>query len=142
MIKSIHACATLILVTLLTLPIVPVFAATDGAATEPDNSNFAMVMSGLRLYQQYCAACHGRQAEGGSTGVGSSGSIPPGLNGSAHTWHHSTRDLIQLISFGTVSRGGTMPAWGGTLSKQQMLEIISWFQSRWPDEKYQEWLTR
>ena len=142
MIKPIHACSTLILATLLTLPIVPVFAATDGAATEPDNRNFAMVMSGLRLYQQYCAACHGRQAEGGSIGIGSSGSIAPGLNGSAHTWHHSTPDLIQMISFGTVSRGGGMPAWGGTLNKRQILEIISWFQSRWPDEKYQDWLTR
>ena len=118
------------------------FAAADGAALTPDNRNFAMVMSGSRLFQQYCAACHGQRAEGGlnvrSQAAGGQSS-PPALDGSAHSWHHPTRDLLAMISRGTMASGGGMPAWGGTLSEQQMVEIISWIQSKWPEEKYRKW---
>jgi len=37
---------------------------------------------------------------------------------------------------------GVMPAWGDTLSDQQIMEVIASFQSYWPDTVYGQWLVR
>lgn len=145
MLKPIRACSALIVLTVLALPATPLFAAADGAAPEPDRRNFASVMRGAKLFQQNCAACHGKRAEGTPnwrTPAANGKFPPPPLDGSAHAWHHPTRDLLQTIRFGTIAMGGGMPAWGGTLDEQQMMDILSWLQSKWPEEKYQEWQRR
>jgi mono/diheme cytochrome c family protein len=35
-----------------------------------------------------------------------------------------------------------MPAWGNKLSTQDMDDIIAWFQAKWSDEIYTEWVKR
>jgi len=139
MLKPICAGSALIMSIVFALLAMPIVAVANDAVPVPDNRNFATVMRGARLFQQNCAACHGKQADGAPAGWAAS-SIPPALNGNAHTWHHPTRDLLQIISAGTVARGGGMPAWGGILNQQQMVDIISWLHSKWPEEKYQQWL--
>ncbi|MFM1892816.1 MAG: hypothetical protein RLZ44_1893 [Pseudomonadota bacterium] len=93
---------------------------------------------GAGLYRQHCASCHGPAAEGapGWQQPGPDGRYPPPpLNGSAHAWHHPLKALYHTITRGQ----GNMPAWGGRLSRAEVLAIIAWFQSLWPDEIYAAW---
>ena len=126
--------------------------AAQGAAPQPpiasaQNSvnrghDFTAVMRGARLYQQNCASCHGQQAQGqsGWRQKGINGQYPPPpLNGTGHAWHHPMATLKETIKQGTVKRGGSMPAWGGKLSDQEIERIIAWLQSRWPDDVYAAW---
>lgn len=93
---------------------------------------------GAGLYQQHCAVCHGKSAEGAPnwTKLGPDGFYPPPpLNGTAHTWHHPLKSL-----YGTIMNGqNKMPAWQGKLRKEETLAIIAWFQSQWSDEVYSAW---
>lgn len=94
--------------------------------------------AGRPLYLQHCAACHGDRGQGAPQWQrrNPDGSTPaPPLNGTGHAWHHPLKALIATIANGQ----GTMPAWGGTLQKAEMLAIIAWFQSQWPGEIYAAW---
>ncbi len=135
-------CSVLILLFTLTLVAPSLFADSDGAVPKPNKGDFATVVRGAKLFQQYCTACHGKRANGPPPEwlpLGNSKSRPPALNGNGHTWHHPARDLILMVTQGTVARGGGMPAWGGALTEKQIVDIISWLQSRWSKEKYEQW---
>ena len=102
----------------------------------------AQVEFGESLYQVHCAACH---AADGSAIVGwrqldTSGHYPPPpLNGTAHTWHHPLEMLDDTIANGGVAFGGVMPGFAESLSSEERLAVIAWFQSLWPDEIYERW---
>lgn len=104
----------------------------------------AQVESGATLYQAHCAVCHA--ADGSATADWRSPDPagiypPPPLNGTAHTWHHSLEVLEQTIANGGVALGGVMPGFAGTLSRDERLAIVAWFQSLWPDDIYASWKT-
>lgn len=101
------------------------------------------MMRGAKLYQENCAVCHGLQAEGAPNWQkqGADGKYPaPPLNGTGHAWHHPKTALKTTIKRGTMAMGGSMPAWEGKLSDNDIEAVIVWIQSRWPDEIYQSWL--
>ena len=103
------------------------------------------VVAGKRLFSQYCASCHGKSAEATpdwKKTLADGSYPPPPLNGSAHAWHHPLAMLERIILKGGASYGGQMPAWEGTLTDQQVLEVIASFQSYWSDEIYNHWLER
>ncbi|MGD8526471.1 MAG: cytochrome c [Thioalkalispiraceae bacterium] len=107
--------------------------------------DFAQISRGGTLFQQHCAVCHGRQAEGAPDWqqMDANGKFPPPpLNGSAHAWHHPQQVLVDTIKNGTVKQGGNMPAWKDKLSDEQINAIIAWFQSKWSDEIYSAWYVR
>jgi mono/diheme cytochrome c family protein len=100
------------------------------------------VAAGSKVYRQYCAACHGRQAEGAPNWVKPDADgfyPPPPLNGTAHAWHHPYPQLVKTIAEGTQ---GKMPAWKDRLNKDEIASVIAYFQSRWPDRGYELWLQR
>ena len=104
-----------------------------------------LVANGSQLFQQNCAVCHGAKAEGTKEWkkIDSSGHYPPPpLNGSAHAWHHSIPQLARSIKEGGIQLGGVMPGFGGQLDDQQILALIAYFQSKWPDEIYRTWHNR
>ena len=35
-----------------------------------------------------------------------------------------------------------MPAWSEKLSEEDMISVIAWFQSKWPEEIYLAWMQR
>jgi mono/diheme cytochrome c family protein len=37
---------------------------------------------------------------------------------------------------------GTMPGFAQTLSDQDVIDVIAWFQDKWSDEIYANWLIR
>lgn len=102
----------------------------------------AKIQHGHKLYVQNCATCHGMNGEGAQdwSRQNANGKYPPPpLNGTGHAWHHPKRALVSTIKYGTVRIGGSMPAWQGKLSDQDIDDIIAWFQSKWPDELYAAW---
>jgi mono/diheme cytochrome c family protein len=106
------------------------------------NYDFAQLTRGRKLYLEHCAECHGKNAEGAPNWrkKNPDGKYPPPpLNGTGHAWHHPMKALRMTIRDGTQKIGGNMPAWGGKLSAQEMDDIITWFQSEWPDEIWQAW---
>ncbi len=100
---------------------------------------------GEQVFQQHCASCHGKQAEGTADWreAGPDGKYPPPpLNGTAHAWHHSLKVLMRQIRMGGKPLGGTMPGFAGKLSDEEMLAAIAWFQSKWPERIYAIWEER
>jgi mono/diheme cytochrome c family protein len=107
--------------------------------------NQDVVDLGSSLFQQNCAVCHGVNAEGTKDWkkTDANGNYPPPpLNGSAHAWHHSIPQLSRSIKEGGIKLGGVMPAFGDKLSDQEVLAVIAFFQSKWPDEVYKVWHDR
>ncbi|MBN4080200.1 c-type cytochrome [Beggiatoa alba] len=115
-------------------------------STVPDSQadfDLATVTLGGKLYKQNCAQCHGNSAEGNPDWRSRSADgkwLPPPLNGAGHTWHHSKQLLMTIITHGTLQEGGTMPGWGDTLSAQEIDAILTWVQSKWPEDIYTRWL--
>ena len=102
----------------------------------------AQVRGGGALYAQNCASCHGdnAQARFGWRKQGADGLFPPPpLDGSAHAWHHPLQALGAQIKFGAPGGRGNMPAFDTVLSDEQILDVIAWFQDRWPDKTYATW---
>ncbi|MDH3537580.1 MAG: cytochrome c [Gammaproteobacteria bacterium] len=107
--------------------------------------NQPFVDYGGKLFQQNCAVCHGSNAEGTSDWKqpDANGKYPPPpLDGSAHAWHHSIPQLARSIKEGSIPLGGVMPAFGDKFSDQEVLALIAYFQSKWPDKVYQVWHDR
>lgn len=100
------------------------------------------IQRGRQLFLNRCAVCHGGDAQGAPnwSQPDVNGKYPaPPLNGSGHAWHHSKAALVNTINNGTARMGGNMPAWQDKLSGQDINDIITWFQSLWPDELYVAW---
>lgn len=105
----------------------------------------SQVERGHETFEQYCAACHGTNAEATPNWrtLDANGNYPPPpLNGTAHAWHHPLEVLSMVIEEGGAPMGGVMPAWGNTLSDGEIIEVIASFQSYWPDEIYDLWMER
>lgn len=105
------------------------------------NVDKAQVARGQALFAQHCARCHGERAQGDPQWRrrNPDGTFPPPpLDGSGHAWHHPYGWLKEMIRNGSAPQGN-MPAWGATLSEQQIEDIIAWFQALWPAEVYAAW---
>lgn len=104
------------------------------------------VKRGELVYLANCTACHGQKGEGNPDWrkPDKDGKYPPPpLNGTAHTWHHSTVVLRKtILEGGPPGLDGLpskMPAWQGKLTGQQVDDVLVWIKSLWPDEIYDAW---
>ena len=107
--------------------------------------NDGLVETGKDLFLQHCANCHGANAEGTREWKkpDASGNYPPPpLDGSAHAWHHSLAQLARSIRQGGKQLGGVMPGFGDRFEDLELLALIAYFQSKWPDEIYRVWHDR
>jgi len=99
--------------------------------------------TGKELFGAYCAACHGKQAQGLVADWkqrNADGALPPPpLNGSAHAWHHAMPLLLEIIQQGGALYDGQMPAFADVLNEQEQLAVVAYFQSYWNDETYRLW---
>lgn len=106
------------------------------------NFDQAQIKRGESVYNTHCIGCHG--ANGAATSEwrkpGTDGKYPPPpLDSTAHAWHHSTEVLKKTILKGTPPEIGSMPAWEGKLTEQQVDDVIVWIKSLWSDEIYNVW---
>lgn len=101
------------------------------------------VTTGKSVFKQHCASCHGDRAQGLAADwqqrLPDGSYPPPPLNGSAHAWHHPLPLLTEIIRKGGALYDGRMPGFVDTLSNDQQLAAIAWFQSLWSKDVYQFW---
>jgi len=122
--------------------------ASPVAAQAPVKRNYTteQIIAGQAVFENSCQECHGQYARGETKDwqtARDDGTFPaPPLNGTAHTWHHSSKALLGTIDRGGVPLGGRMPPFKDVLTEQQKLAVLAYIQSRWPDEIYQAWAKR
>lgn len=115
-------------VVLLVSAVVPVAAQSD-------------LRMGERLYQESCASCHGTNLEGQPDWRSRlpNGRLPaPPHDASGHTWHHPDRALVDVVKRGTAAIAGNgyesdMPGFADVLTENEIMSIIDYIKSTWPD---------
>ena len=90
------------------------------AAAEQQST--AQTEQGKRIFQKYCASCHGR--EGTGEGYRLLGADPANLT-SRQTQEKSDEDLLESIHEGQTS----MPAWKDRLSKEDRRRVLAYIRS-------------
>ncbi|MDF0749714.1 cytochrome c [Marinobacter sp. 71-i] len=126
----------------LALLIVPVLAGASDGPVSADNAP-PEVHQGRQVYEQYCAACHGWQGEGADDWKkpNEKGEMPaPPHDDTGHTWRHSDAMLFKMIAEGwrhpfNKSDRLTMPAFGESLTNQEIGAVIEYLKSLWTDEQ-------
>lgn len=120
-----------------------VIAAPAFAGHEFDGRDLA---AGETLYAENCASCHGADLEGQPDwqSPGDDGILPaPPHDASGHTWHHSNVQNFDYVKLGgaeLVKRLGVkgfesgMPAFGDTLSDDEIWNILAYIHDQWPEE--------
>jgi mono/diheme cytochrome c family protein len=119
--------------------------ATGQALTSPPGQAFDLA-EGERLYQDYCAACHGANLEGQPDwrSAGPDGIFPaPPHDETGHTWHHSDSVLFDYTKLGgkaALARQGVdftsgMPGFGDQLTDPQIRNILAFIKSTWPSRQ-------
>jgi mono/diheme cytochrome c family protein len=105
------------------------------------------ILKGKILYNQNCASCHKKDLSGTKIwrSVDADGhTVPPPLNGTAHTWHHPDKLLHQIIKYGFANLmkdyEGKMYGFSDRLSDQDIDSILAYIKSHWPEEIYKRHL--
>lgn len=112
----------------------------SGPSLSPDDP--AVVARGKEIYGDQCAVCHGAALEGQPDWQTrkADGRLPaPPHNEEGHTWHHADAILFALTKFGPQSAAGPdyqsdMPAYHEILSDADILAVLSFIKSRWPEQ--------
>ncbi len=105
--------------------------------------------NGEAVYAEHCAVCHGANLEGEENWrvANDDGTMPaPPHDETGHTWHHGNDVLFDYTKLGgdgyLEKRGITgftsaMPAFGETLSDDEIWDVLAFIRSTWP-ERVQE----
>lgn len=115
-------------------------ACGDGNDQGPDSQR---LVAGRELYEENCLSCHGGD-EGGEISDN-----PPRHNENGHTWHHPDCLLTEITLRGPAAWGGTpgagsMPAFEGQLTEDDVAAILAYVKTWWTDEQraYQSDITQ
>ena len=112
-----------------------------GALFFPDNAQ--IVAKGEGMYVANCASCHGANLEGQPDWKNrdASGLMPaPPHDESGHTWHHTDKMLFDLTKFGLAKTANledyqtNMPVYETLLSDDEIIAVLSYIKSTWPEE--------
>lgn len=115
--------------------------ATQDAGLLPWRDADAVAL-GRVIYADHCAACHGADLEGEPDWRtrDADGYMPaPPHNETGHTWHHPDAQLFALTKYGVAALVGQgyrsrMPGYEGVLSDDEILAVLAYIKSTWPDE--------
>ena len=100
------------------------------------------VTAGQAVYEQNCAACHGKNLEGQFNWQkrNSDGYLPaPPHDETGHTWHHSDKYLFMITKYGIEDFIGqkypnNMPAYKDILTDNEVIAVLSYIKSTWPNK--------
>lgn len=105
--------------------------------------------NGQDLYAQHCASCHGVNLEGQSNWQtpDENGVLPaPPHDVTGHTWHHDDQLLFDYTKLGgaeTLATRGIedfnsgMPGFEGTLTDEDIRDVLGYIRSTWPNDVQQ-----
>jgi len=119
---------------------------TDDVLIQLQADDLKVVQAGEVIYQAECAACHGEQLEGQPDWRKRTvdGSLPaPPHDATGHTWHHADDLLFEITKYGAAVIIGDldyrslMPVYEGILSDDDIVAVLSFIKSTWPDEERQ-----
>ncbi|MCF8031705.1 MAG: c-type cytochrome [Desulfarculaceae bacterium] len=109
--------------------------ASGGSATQGG----AFPTSGKALYQKACMACHGPDGKGEPAERLGFEPLPPSFTDCSFATREANRDWLKVSQEGGPARGFNriMPAFGGALSKEQLVAVINYTRhfcrdKRWP----------
>ena len=94
---------------------------------------------GSELFTQNCSSCHGVEGVGQNPEspnggmLDGGGYLAPALNGTGHAWHHPNLVLFKTIKHGSIASDSSMRAFSDRLSDKEIVMIIHYFKSLWPD---------
>ncbi|MBI5043757.1 MAG: cytochrome c [Nitrospirae bacterium] len=96
-----------------------------------------LVARGEGLYKKNCIACHGEKGAGENPAdiyaMDSKGNyVAPPLNESAHAWHHTDEQLVEIILDGS-SINPRMIAWKNQISKDDARTLVEYIKSLWSE---------
>ena len=117
-------------------------ASGDGASQDSLWPSDLMELAiGRSVHRTYCAECHGIQGEGAPNWQQQNfdGTFPPPPHDSTgHAWHHSDDYLYRIIRDGgqfleqeMPGFTSVMPAWGDSLSPEEIQAVITYIKSLW-----------
>ena len=109
------------------------------------NKDEAALALGKALYEKNCASCHAINLSGAKNwkeGKDDDGQrLPPPLNGTGHTWHHSDKLLHGIIKNGLAyyikDYKGKMGAFGDVLDDKEIDSVLAYIKSYWGKENYE-----
>jgi mono/diheme cytochrome c family protein len=114
------------------------------ASSRANPDDREQVAHGQTMYDQHCAACHGLRLEGQpnwQTRLPNGRMPAPPHDPSGHTWHHPDELLFGMTKEGIVpgkyappGYQSDMPAFGTTLSDDDIWAVLAYIKSRWPTE--------
>jgi len=105
-----------------------------------DLSSPKSIAEGKQLFSENCAKCHGQEGVGENLEKVAGGMKEPAgywapaLNGTAHTWHHPPKEIFNTILNGSLAEDSPMKGFGDKLDDQQILKIMSYIKSLWPEK--------
>ena len=105
------------------------------------NASFITMASAKDLYSSNCSSCHMDNLAGNPNWKSSldvdGQRLPPPLNGSGHTWHHSPQQLFNTIRYGYKKID---PEYQGkmlgneNLTDDEIWSILEYIKSIWPEK--------
>lgn len=115
---------------------------TGGQGAWGDPMNPEAVARGRAVYDEHCASCHGVELEGQDNWRvrNEDGTLPaPPHDASGHTWHHPDSLLFETTRDGGQKNApegfiSAMPAFGETLSDEEIWSSLAYIKSRWPED--------
>lgn len=99
-----------------------------------DGESEEALSRGQQLYEENCLSCHGGESGGEIS------DSPPPHNQNGHTWHHPDCQLTEITLRGPAAWGGTpgpgsMPAFEGQLTEDDVATILAYIKTWWTDEQ-------
>jgi mono/diheme cytochrome c family protein len=114
----------------------------SASASRADPNNAQLVSQGRLVYNQRCASCHGANLEGQPNWqdeLPEGGRPAPPHDETGHTWHHADALLFEIVQKGPEASPlpgyvYRMPAFGDTLSDDEIWAVLAYIKSTWPAE--------
>ena len=105
--------------------------------SEAKTINQDSIKLGKSTFEENCMSCHGKNAAGITKNWQkklANGKYPaPPLNGTAHAWHHSPKQLLMTINNGGKKLGGWMPGFKDKLTSDEKQGLLDFMYSLWPN---------
>ena len=90
-------------------------------------NSIADPMSGKKLYQAYCAQCHGMEGDGYGINVEFMEVLPRDHTDTEEMSARTDKDLFKVIKFGgkAIDKSVLMPNWDGNLTDDEIHSLVA-----------------